>query len=68
VSGDIKFGYSSNEIGFGWTNAAFIDLYAGLRQAARPLVLNLNAGNRETSPKLPNRAVSDYRGWRQHAY
>ncbi len=26
----LKFGYSSNEIGFGWTNAAFIELYARL--------------------------------------
>jgi len=50
VSGDIKFGYSSNEIGFGWTNAAFIDLYAGLRQGAKAHVLNLNAAAPESSP------------------
>ena len=32
VSSGIRFGYSSNEIGFGWTNAAFLDLLAGVRQ------------------------------------
>ena len=26
----LKFGYTSNEIGFGWTNAAFVELYADL--------------------------------------
>lgn len=26
----LKFGYTSNEIGFGWTNAAFLKLYADL--------------------------------------
>ncbi|MGH9330800.1 MAG: hypothetical protein ACRD09_10170, partial [Vicinamibacterales bacterium] len=28
----IRFGYSSNEIGFGWTNAVVLELLAGLRQ------------------------------------
>ena len=32
VAPDIKFGYSANQIGFGWTNAAFLDLLAGVRQ------------------------------------
>jgi alpha,alpha-trehalase len=31
VAADIRFGYSSNEIGFGWTNAAFEELLATLR-------------------------------------
>jgi alpha,alpha-trehalase len=30
-----KFGYASNEIGFGWTNAAFLVLYDELTPAAR---------------------------------
>jgi alpha,alpha-trehalase len=30
VSADIRFGYASNEIGFGWTNAAVVELLAGL--------------------------------------
>jgi len=35
VSAGIRFGYSSNEIGFGWTNAAFVELLAGLESRAR---------------------------------
>jgi len=32
VAADIKFGYSANQIGFGWTNAAVLELLAGVRQ------------------------------------
>ena len=32
VAADIKFGYAANQIGFGWTNAAFLDLLAGVQQ------------------------------------
>ena len=32
VAAGIRFGYSSNEIGFGWTNAAFVELLAGLNE------------------------------------
>ena len=35
VAAGIRFGYSSNEIGFGWTNAVFIELVAGLEARAR---------------------------------
>jgi alpha,alpha-trehalase len=35
----LRFGYSSNEIGFGWTNAAFTELYAQLPPARRAQVL-----------------------------
>jgi alpha,alpha-trehalase len=31
----LKFGYTSNEIGFGWTNATFLELYAGLPRQDR---------------------------------
>lgn len=34
VAADIKFGYSANQIGFGWTNGAVLDLLAGMRVAA----------------------------------
>lgn len=34
VSAGIRFGYGSNEIGFGWTNAAYLDLLAGLERRA----------------------------------
>ena len=33
VAADIKFGYSANQIGFGWTNGAVLDLLAGMRPA-----------------------------------
>ena len=35
VSADIAFGYSSNEVGFGWTNAVFQELFAKLPESAR---------------------------------
>src|SRR3712207_4675611 len=37
----LRFGYSSNEIGFGWTNAAFTELYAQLPAGERAKVLEL---------------------------
>lgn len=38
VSADIQFGYSSNEVGFGWTNGAFLELLGHLerRSGDRP--------------------------------
>jgi alpha,alpha-trehalase len=42
VAAGIKFGYGTNEIGFGWTNAAFVELYAGLGKDRRADVLRLN--------------------------
>jgi alpha,alpha-trehalase len=41
VSGGIKFGYDYNVIGFGWTNAAFDELYAGMPARGRSDVLRL---------------------------
>lgn len=41
VSAGLKFGYKSNEIGFGWTNAAFTELYAQLPMTKRASVLRL---------------------------
>ncbi|PYS89400.1 MAG: alpha,alpha-trehalase [Acidobacteria bacterium] len=38
----LKFGYTSNEIGFGWTNAAFVELYVGLTPARKVDVLRLD--------------------------
>lgn len=42
ISSGIKFGYTSNEIGFGWTNAVFTNLYDALPEDYRPFVLNLD--------------------------
>ena len=41
VSAGLKFGYKSNEIGFGWTNAAFVELYGQLPARERLNVLQL---------------------------
>ena len=38
----IKFGYAANQIGFGWTNAAFTELYAELPERERLNVLKLD--------------------------
>jgi alpha,alpha-trehalase len=42
----LAFGYTSNEIGFGWTNAAVLDLLAGLNRTRQAGVEN---GGRERS-------------------
>jgi alpha,alpha-trehalase len=41
ISAGIKFGYTSNQIGFGWTNAAFTKLYAELPAIKKKDVLKL---------------------------
>ena len=41
TSKDVRFGYSSNEIGFGWTNAAFLRLYRDLPKHRKEEVLQL---------------------------
>ena len=41
VSEGLRFGYKSNEIGFGWTNAAFVELYGQLPQNEKQHVLQL---------------------------
>jgi alpha,alpha-trehalase len=41
VGAGLRFGYGSNEIGFGWTNAAFTELYASLPPGARSGVTQL---------------------------
>lgn len=38
----IKFGYSANQIGFGWTNAAFTEMYSELPEQERSNVLKLD--------------------------
>jgi alpha,alpha-trehalase len=42
LKGGLKFGYKSNEIGFGWTNGAFTDMYAQLPQKKKADVLKLD--------------------------
>lgn len=38
VSEDIEFGYSSNEIGFGWTNACYLILKSSLKAESKGLL------------------------------
>jgi alpha,alpha-trehalase len=38
----IKFGYAANQIGFGWTNAAFTEMWAELPERERLNVLKLD--------------------------
>jgi alpha,alpha-trehalase len=45
IGSGLKFGYKSNEIGFGWTNAAFVELYAALPATERARVLQLDGVN-----------------------
>jgi alpha,alpha-trehalase len=49
----LRFGYGSNEIGFGWTNAAFIELYAGMSEKSKPDVMRLDG-----VPLLTGRAAA----------
>jgi alpha,alpha-trehalase len=42
IGSGIKFGYDYNVIGFGWTNAAFTDMYAKLPEKKKASVLNLD--------------------------
>ena len=39
VSAGLHFGYSSNEVGFGWTNGVFLELEAGLAPAQRAAIV-----------------------------
>ncbi len=45
---DVKFGYSENQVGFGWTNAAVLELLAGLNHRLAPAVADAGA-----PPKAP---------------
>lgn len=42
ISAGLKFGYTSNQVGFGWTNAAFTELYAALPEIKKKDVLVLS--------------------------
>jgi alpha,alpha-trehalase len=36
IAAGIRFGYSANQVGFGWTNGAVLDLLAGLERGPAP--------------------------------
>ena len=35
VASDIRYGYSENQVGFGWTNGAYLEMLAGIRSASK---------------------------------
>jgi alpha,alpha-trehalase len=41
VAAGLRFGYTANEIGFGWTNAVVLELLAELPESERPKVRRL---------------------------
>jgi alpha,alpha-trehalase len=49
VDGGLRYGYHSNEAGFGWTNAVFTALFDGLSAADRNVVLTGNKDDLVTS-------------------
>jgi alpha,alpha-trehalase len=49
VAGGIRFGYLSNEIGFGWTNAAFTTLYDALPAADKAKLNAVKPAQAETN-------------------
>jgi alpha,alpha-trehalase len=53
IGAGLKFGYKSNEIGFGWTNAAFVELYAALPAKERAKVLQLDGVRMPTANRKP---------------
>ncbi|HWB82528.1 MAG TPA: trehalase family glycosidase [Bryobacteraceae bacterium] len=60
VSSGIHFGYRSNEVGFGWTNAAFTVLFDELSSSRRQEVL----GVRKAAQAVPFRStIVRYAGW-----
>ena len=56
VAAGIKFGYSANQVGFGWTNAAFLDLLAGLEHRPAAKAAEAEAGRHSTRPTTVTRS------------
>lgn len=53
VGAGIRFGYTSNEIGFGWTNATVVELLADLPHVEQPKVRELNGVGLRRSAVIP---------------
>jgi len=53
VAADIRFGYSANQVGFGWTNGVFLELLAGLERKARSRVADAAATFLSVPPLSP---------------
>ena len=55
VSGDIRFGYRSNETGFGWTNAVFTTLLDELGNSSKRELLGTKQAAGKGSSREPDR-------------
>jgi alpha,alpha-trehalase len=53
ITQDLRFGYLSNELGFGWTNGAFLALEAGLGPARREEIVRAARAATTTSRAGP---------------
>jgi alpha,alpha-trehalase len=57
LAAGLKFGYTTNEVGFGWTNAAILELLAGLqrRRATASVASVVNVAESKTLMSLASR-------------
>ena len=66
VAGDIRFGYSENQVGFGWTNGVYLELLAGLRaeavDAAAPVSYHVSHGDSYSSQYELAKSLSRHPG------
>jgi alpha,alpha-trehalase len=53
VAADIRFGYSANQVGFGWTNGVFVELLAGLERKAKSRVASRLSEPRPWAAAVP---------------
>jgi alpha,alpha-trehalase len=61
VPREIKYGYSSNQVGFGWTNAAFAEMFAALSEETRDRVCHLAGTGDHIVPSRPTDDLSSCR-------
>jgi alpha,alpha-trehalase len=53
VGRDIRFGYTTNEAGFGWTNAVFTALFDGLPPGEKEALRVMDEGVSRRAPRIP---------------
>jgi alpha,alpha-trehalase len=61
LGGGLRFGYTSNEVGFGWTNAAVLDLLAGLTRRRHRAASPFPDDRRSTATWPSGRSVGLHR-------
>ena len=63
VAADIKYGYSGNQVGFGWTNGAFVELMDGLERARAAPKPAARRGAPVSEPSRPSVAEAGPPDW-----